>query len=137
MDVSLDQLIDVGLNVVGFLLAGGLILTLSSLLRRRDKSGSPTAGSRGKAVKIADVQGADISRATGGMEFVRLGDGSDRKSPDPKESGVSVPGAEKTRRNRAEVIRMARKMLAESRSPSAVAGDLPISEAELAMLSGK
>jgi hypothetical protein len=137
MDVSLDQLIDVGLNVVGFLLAGGLILTLSSLLRRRDQSGLRTAGSGGKAVKVADVQEADISRTPAGMEFVRLSDGLDRKSPNPKDSGVSAPVAEKTRRNRAEVIRMARKMLAESRSPSAVAGDLPISEAELAMLSGK
>lgn len=145
MDVHTEQLIDIALNVAGYLLAGGLwLLVYTAWQNRRATRAAGTAKSEtvGRtAVAAAAVVPANLAPTPAlpkegrrSLEFVTFR--GDRRQSEP----AAAPTAEATldrRRNRAEVFALARRMLAEGASADAVKSELPVSDGELALLHGK
>ena len=137
MDVSVEQLIDTGLNVAGFLAAGGLMLVLISLFRPR-QSAEAEQKMPAAAKATAQSEAAPVSEAVARPE-----------APSAKltfvsfdQSAAATPATTPKRREagpredrRAEVIKLARTLIAERQSEQVTARQLPLAEAELAMLS--
>jgi hypothetical protein len=135
MEVSQEQLIDVGLNVIGFLAAGGLLLLISSFFRR-DRTTKPAAevvSSGEPGTVLVDLPENDNPAPD--LEFVSFTPLSEETDDRTTESVTQRPSTEVSRRDRSEVIRMAREMIKARRSTEEITDELPLSEAELAMLS--
>jgi hypothetical protein len=125
MEFSPEMMTDIALNAVGYLAAGALSVVIYVLFtgrgHRRD----------GQAVVPAPAFESDAShpnRSTGGgrsVEFVRL-------SQQRREE--TTPAFAERRRNRVEVIARARQMLDDGMPASKIKQSLPISDAELALL---
>jgi hypothetical protein len=141
MDVMLDTLttlsagtlVDAALNVVGFLAAGGFFLVISSMVRDR-QARKATEGVVDERPSAAEAAAPAVEGRTS-LSFVSLASERPGRKPAAKEEAPVETAAESMRRNRAEVINLARKMIAARESREAIAGKLPISEAELSMLS--
>lgn len=135
MEVSQEQLIDLGLNIVGFLAAGGLLMIVSSVMRGRKQRKLATAESPGVAAREAAPTDTTSDKDNPDIEFVSL------VPKDPVEKDGSPGGVQPAqagpiaRRNRSEIIKMAKEMLEARRSTEEITESLPVSEAELALLS--
>lgn len=124
MELSNDQLINIGLNIVGFLAAGGLMMLIASVFRgRRTALSAITAtNSTAKDLKINKTTAQSAMRQKA-PTFVPL-TGADE----------SQPADNDRRRNRARVLELAQQMIADGQSDERIADLLPISQAELAVL---
>ncbi len=134
--ISPDRAIDVGLNVIGFLAAGALMMVVSSMFQRNRRTEmidevavKPTEASTA-APKEADKP-KEQSRSS--ISFVSFGDKPNRpeRTATEKTQRANIAGG---RRNRAEVIRLAKEMIDARKSGEEIRKRLPITEAELAML---
>lgn len=132
MDVMNDQLIDIGLNILGYLIASALGMLVYSTFHRREKA--PTTAS-GTVPQPAAKPAAAPVEGKKQLEFVTF-----RGSDSAEISEVSVPAEPKARvdRNnradRAEIVRLARGMIKAGASGETIRRTLPISEGELALL---
>jgi hypothetical protein len=132
MEFSQSTLIDVGLSVTGYLAAGGLWMVLYSLFTGRGKMPvAATAGSPADAATRAAIGSAVRDRRV--LQYVDLRGSGDNPAPVNRimQEGLR---ADQYRRNRTEVVRLAREMLKDGRSNEEVRDLLPISEGELALL---
>ena len=127
MDISTDTLIDLALNIAGFLTAGGLLLVIYSAFNRKNHD------SRAGYEDCPQVTGdqhqlpAASARTGRGIEFISL----QETGIGPEESkGDELSG----RSGRAAVIKMARELLSAGSTHNDVKAVLPISDAELALL---
>ena len=133
MEFSQDALIDVGLSVAGYLAAGGLWMVLYSLFTGRTRT-------QDAVPQTADQVNPETSAAIGravrekrSLQYVDLRE--TKKNSTPVERPTPEPArVDQYRRNRAEVVRLAREMLKDGRSRDQVRELLPISEGELALL---
>lgn len=127
MPLTQDMLIDLALNVVGYIAAGALSLVIYSMFHRPPRPAAP-AGTEHEPVQ--SEQRAESYPATVGpktdAEFVGFGESA----------GPSTAGGQSLtlRRNRAEVLRLARGMLRSGASDAEIKAVLPVSDAELAVL---
>jgi len=131
MDVLNDQLIDIGLNVLGYLIAGALGMLVYSTFRGRQKAPAavpaesapertaPTAGGEKRNLEFVSFrpsQAADIKEVTLPAEPAR-------------------PRVDRSKRaDRAEIVRLAREMIKAGTPGDMIRRTLPISEGELALL---
>jgi hypothetical protein len=135
MEVSQDQLIEMGLNIIGLLAAAGLLLIISSALRKTRK--------KNLAIEVAPVMAAEQvvsavsppDHTAAAMEYVSLTSSSDTESAERHASNTPVSDNGVARRNRSEIIGLAREMLAARQTTEEISDSLPVSEAELALLS--
>jgi len=140
MDLSKEVLMDLFLNAVGYLAAGGLSLALYALFCGRKKAAldSPrpdlsTADQRcGKAGNVAGerrrIEFIKFGEQPYKADAAGTGDVHSKRAP-------AMPAA--SLRNRIEVIGLARKMINAGASAEKIRAILPISEAELALLSSQ
>jgi hypothetical protein len=133
MQIPTEQLIDVALNIAGYLAAGGFWLVIYSAWqnrKRRTVEGIATDSPDSAASRPATVAAA----AAAGGEFVNF---RDRQASDKaaEERGSGDSGT--NRRNRAEVFALARTMLSKGVSSDMIKRTVPISDGELAILAGK
>ena len=132
MEVTQTQLLEIGLNIAGFLAGGGMLLTLASFFRRKSPSESalqnnPLAANLNKpSVSANEAVSPEI-------QFIDLSAGT--SAPDEVES--SQPKQIGRRRNRADVYQLAQQMLRKARSTEEITGKLPVSEAELDILKAR
>ena len=138
MDVLNDRIIDVGLNVIGFIAVGLFWVVVYTAITKSRKA--PTVcGAPEKSVIGNDVQASVPDRAAAEkqkLEFinfnsmpVKSGSGSTVSSPAGSANRAS------TRRNRVEIIRMAREMIEKGVTDEKIRSALPISDGELTLLS--
>lgn len=129
MLIDNQMLIDLALNVVGYVAAGALSLVVYSMFHRTPQ---PTAPRESQAARQASPQptvampaGSNLTPDARGMHFVGFGESSRGES-----------GAQNLtlRRNRAEVLRVARGMLRSGATDAEIKASLPVSDAELAVL---
>ncbi len=140
MDLSKEMLMDLLLNATGYLAAGGLSLVLYTFFRGHRKARSDSAGAYPAA---GDYRRGYVSEDAGKrrrMEFVKLDQQLPRADTEAAGDGHSrsasaMPAS--SRRNRAQTIGLARKMVAAGASAEKIRAVLPISEAELAFLSSQ
>ena len=133
--ISMNQAIDIALNVVGFLAAGGLMMVLTSMFRGKRETvetGRQTAVSE-LSTATAPVSPQEQTKSR--ISFVSFGAQASPENSTTPDATPSNRIAERGRRNRAEVIRLAREMIEARQSREAIRNRLPITEAELAMLS--
>jgi hypothetical protein len=136
MNISLDRAIDAGLNVIGFLAAGALMMVVSSMFQRNRRTGTidEVAAMPTEAPAAAPKEAeSPEEHSRSSVSFVSFGDQPKR----PETTAIDrTPKANVSggRRNRAEVIRLAREMIEARQSGEEIRKRLPITEAELAML---
>lgn len=137
MDVTIDQLIDVALNMAGFMAGGALMMVLASMFRRRQ----PHQAAVPAAVKPIDPAPVEKPRPAKTvptrMQFIKFGETAVSRPTERRSAAVGSKTSTPVRRNREEVIRLAREMIAAKQPKDKIARSLPVSEAELAMLSNE
>jgi len=132
MDVWNKQVVDIGLAVIGYLAAAGLGMLLYSALagrRKRVKAETATrrAHSEGGTPRPAELEPQ--------VQFVDL-----RPRPDsaPRRAEQTSPdgtvSSRDGRRDRAEIIRLARQMLKTGTPSEMIRRTLPVTEMELTFL---
>jgi hypothetical protein len=133
MELSQQFLIDMALNAGGYLLAGLLGMVVYAMFR---KGRATTATSpRHEEAENDRPTRAEAGGESRKLEFIRLGQGPD------KISLAASPGLEggvdnsARRRDRAETMRVARSMLKAGASHQQIRRVIPVSEAELSLLS--
>ncbi|MEW5993424.1 MAG: hypothetical protein AB1744_03415 [Candidatus Zixiibacteriota bacterium] len=136
MEVSNAMWIDLVLNLIGFLAAAAALLVLQSMWRDRRRA-------RTEAVTPQSVSGAEaVNAGRSGdrrrLEFIRLGE----TAPPAGQSEMSTKDPTSTprltaaqRRDRLEIIKLARRMLDAGATTDRVKAVLPLSDGELALLS--
>ena len=135
MDISQQFLIDMALNVGGYVLAGLVGVVTYSMLHRRRRSTAP-----------ADVAPIEVpapettSQPTGEtesrrIEFIKLGEHQSEATGRTAAESTPQTGANGERRDRSEIIRIARTMLKAGASDEKIKRLIPISDAELSLLS--
>ncbi len=137
MTISQDMIIDVALNVAGYLAAAGLLLVVGSMFRRTPKRAKVAAQVPESASQDAPSR-AERTTEHRRLEFVNLK--SDSVIPESPSQPTRRAGREDIgayRRNRVEVMRLAREMLEAGSTRERVRETLPISEGELALLTRK
>ena len=138
MDVSQELLIDVGLNLVGYLAAGFLLILIYSLFKKSGQAKvaghlSQTDTSHPTASDLKVVRTAEPA-SDSSVEFINFGN-SEIKADEPARPAARTPRvSEDYRRNRLKIISTARQMLNAGTPENKVKSLLPISEAELSLL---
>lgn len=138
MDVSQELLIDVGLNLVGYLAAGFLLILIYSLFK---KSRNPKVAGQLSQSEISCPTPSDMKvvptaepASDSSVEFIKLGS-AEINVDKPARPTVRPPKiTEDYRRNRLKIITTARQMLNAGTPENKVKSLLPISEAELSLL---
>jgi len=128
MDVNQTQLLELGLNALGFLVGGGIMMVLAAIFRRSKKI------SRHDLKKpqpiVAAKSDVPVESRQEDFQFINLSGSrpTEDKSSEPKSSlGLS-------RRNRTEVYQLARRMLEAHKSASQISDELGMSQAEISLL---
>ena len=133
MNIPKELLIDVGLNVGMSMVAGAAWAIIFSMFRRPRQAKT----SRNSHELFVQPEPAKQPRKVDSapMAFVNLRQPADTEIYTPGDPGAA--GSDMYRRNRSEVMRMAREMLAAGSSREGIRRNLPISEGELAMLANR
>ncbi len=133
MEVVDTQLLNIGLNVLGYLVAAALgMLVYSAFLgRRRQPAPVPLSAPVASENEAPAAEPPAPSDVNSGYEFVDLRQTAtsverDADEPQPKDK----PG----HRDRPEIIRLAREMVKAGTSGEMIKRTLPISDVELALL---
>jgi len=132
MELSTEMWIDVALNATGYLAAGALATVMYSLFRRHPARSTHPADGHQSVEQPESQQPDGLSSVADNMQYVEFG--STEGSPASR-SITSEPATR--RRNRGEVIRLARQMVEVGTPEEKIRDLLPISEAELSLLSLK
>ncbi len=127
-----DIIIDLGLNVVGYLAAGVLSLVIYSIFRRDRQPATPKAepvaagakSQKAQATGTAETPAPAAPSRGGKVQFVGFGERGEKPAA----------GNDPMRRNRADVLRIAREMIRTGSSSAEIKAALPISDTELAVL---
>ncbi len=130
MDVFNDQLVDIGLNALGYLVAAALGMLLHSAFTNRRRAAAIAASVEGKTVSCPTASTGPASRP--GLEYVDL-----RQVSAGRKTGSSRKATEvkhEIRRDRPEIIRLARQMVKAGTPGDIIRRTLSISDAELALL---
>lgn len=139
MDVSQELLIDVGLNLVGYLAAGFLLAILYSLFTKpaKEKAVSPLTETGPACLTPSDMRKTQSSEPETDptVEFIELRNSGSVNVSEPARPAVGPKKiSEDYRRNRLKIISTARQMLNAGTPENKVKSLLPISEAELSLL---
>jgi hypothetical protein len=132
MGNSADYLIDMGLNIAGFLAAGLLAALVYSLIADRGKKRKSAAVAATPAPLAAPPSPRSrLAEDVGNIEYIDL-----------RKAGVVAgiadqvyhPRGEYKVRDRQEIIQQAKKMISGKKSSSGRTMTLPLTEAELAFM---
>lgn len=127
MDVLNDRIIDVGLNVIGFIAAGLFWMIVYTTITKFRKA--RTASNIDIPIPQPVPAAADMQKP----EFISFNSMPVRT--DSVKTAPSTASRSGTRRNRLEIIRVAREMIENGASDENIRNALPISTGELALLS--
>jgi hypothetical protein len=130
MDVLNEQVIDIGLRVTGYLAAAGLGMLLYSAIRGRRRA-TATVGTP----EVSSEPTRAAASAQSAVQFVSLRHPQSNTVATRTEGSASTsPQKTDIRRDRPEIIRLARQMLKAGTPTEMIRRTLPISDAELAFL---
>ena len=130
MDLSQQFLIDMALNVGGYLLAGALGIVIYSMFRRRKPAVAAVDERTGVDVESAEPTPVK-ENPTRKLEFIKLGTGPTSTPTAARQ----VTESRSERRDRADIIRVARTMLKAGATHDKIKRVIPVSDAELSLLS--
>jgi len=133
MDISQQFLIDMALNIGGYVLAGLVGVVVYSLLHRRRESALAVETAPAETLAPEEVPKAPGTTENRRLEFIKLGERSEKVDIDTDPGSSNAVAGD--RRNRSEIIRIARTMLKAGASEEKIKRLIPISDAELSLLS--
>ncbi len=131
MDISSDFFVDMFLNLAGYLAAGALGVvvypTLARWLKRHFAVIAP--------LPVKSAQAETKETVSSAAQFLRLGSPSTETRSAPGAVAAEAPRTTAAdRRDRVDIIRVAREMLKAGADNKRIQQVLPVSEAELALL---
>ena len=129
MELSIDMLANVALDVLGYLAAGGLAVVLYQLLQKNRKRVVPAPVENTEVVKKSQYGFSDMTARGKSLQFVDFQENKQNNGSDHEKCRSG-----NLRRNRDDVIRLARQMIASGTPDTRIRELLPITEAELALL---
>ena len=135
MDISQQFLIDMALNVGGYVLAGALGILIFSMFKRRKEVPVPVKSEPTPEISAASIDAEAVVGEKRRVEFVRLGQQNTAARPAINKTDTNDSAVAGDRRNRTETIRIARTMLKAGASAEKIKRVIPISDAELSLLS--
>lgn len=126
MDFTSSFIVDLVLNVLGFLVAGALALTINSIYQRRQRTTAilPEEPAT-EEPQTPPTKAVRRPVRSGAGEFITLGAGTAAASETPVFDGNS---------RRAQVIQAAREMLDKGATDPEIKSAIQVSDAELAVL---
>ncbi|MDX9856328.1 MAG: hypothetical protein RBT76_00895 [candidate division Zixibacteria bacterium] len=137
MEAYQEQLIDIALNVLGYLAGGAFWLVVYSAWRNRiARAHEREVGASAAQSPVTPAVSGALAAAAADAEFLDL-------RSVPAVTNAANPGGRRpvaaagVRRNHREVFALARTMLEKGASTDAVKAAVPISDGELALLTGK
>ncbi|MCB2230594.1 hypothetical protein KQH82_07755 [bacterium] len=138
MEVYQEQIIDIALNVLGYLAGGALWLVVYTAWRNRASQTGMTSVTDALASSVQDVQpaAAIAHPAAADAEFLDLRSVK-QTEPAPKPQPPRPARTGLGRRNHGEVFALARTMLEKGATAETIKATVPISDGELALLTGK
>jgi len=132
MDVLNDQLIDIGLNVLGYLVAGALGMLIYSTFHGSRKAPAVVP------VESAQTKGPQSTKVVSekrNLEFVSFRQADVVGENEISQSVEPTPRIDRNNRaDRVEIVRLAREMIKAGTNGETIRRTLPISEGELALL---
>ncbi len=135
MDISQEFIIDMALNVGGYLIAGAISVLIYSLFAGRRKNVAVAQSSEPIAAEQQAIASTVAETEKRRVEFIKLGhENATGSAPEGKSESMRETTSS-DRRDRAEIIRIARGMLKAGATNERIKRVLPISEAELSLLS--
>lgn len=135
MDISPQFLTDFLLNFIGYLAAGALAVVVYLFVSRKKAAAPTTSTPVGKDHSENDHNAASAHQQRRKIEFVSF---AEEPVSSPVADDVQDPQSGDDilrRRDRSDVIRVARAMLNAGASTEKIRNLLPVSEAELSLLS--
>ena len=141
MELSQQIIIEVALNIVGYLAAGALsILIYRNFARPAGRNTTSPEVESERAMKSEPLtESAPPRELTRSVEFINFGTGVSSRPASPAKmlSNSTVRGGANAavRRDRADIIRIAKEMMKAGATAEKIKGVIPISEAELSLLS--
>jgi len=123
METLADNWLSIGMDVVGYLAAGAFAVVVSSMFGARSRAASP-------AIAPADNP-KPVERNPVRTAYVPLGKQASTAAASSDETVVSSTG----KQDRREILKVARKLVQTGVSPERIQSLLPVSEAELALMS--
>lgn len=131
MDVVNDQMLDVGLTVLGYGVAGALGMVVYSMFHGRSRAGAGRRAVSSPGTTTITPRPDNRSK----VEFVDL---SQCRSSTPRGEGstpaLRVSPGNTSGRDRTEIIRLVREMLKAGTPRETIKRTLPISDGEIALL---
>ncbi|MEA1981484.1 MAG: hypothetical protein U9N54_10990 [candidate division Zixibacteria bacterium] len=130
MELSQDILIEVGLNALGYIIVSILSIMVYSMFKRQNKTVTnaenkfamdESNSDKGKILKNENV--------SDNANFISFGTSRNANNIAPEEAKNNT-----ARRDRPQIIRIAREMIKAGANEEKIMSLLPISEAELAIL---
>ncbi len=135
MDLSQQFLIDMALNVGGYVLAGALGILMFSMFKRRKEVPVPVKSEPTSEMTAVSGDAEPVVGEKRRVEFVRLGQQDVAERSRITRTDTAETAVVGDRRNRTETIRIARTMLRAGASAEKIKRVIPISDAELSLLS--
>jgi len=134
--LTTDFAIDMAVNIVGYLIAGTIGVMIYRLFRRgpRVTEESLASDSVGTPEYAGVARPSTAQAVTNRVQFIRFGE---RKAPQTESQAPRLTSSDGgvNRRNRTEIFRVARSMIKAGATHDSIRKVLPISEAELSLLS--
>ncbi|MDF1545006.1 MAG: hypothetical protein P1R58_07885 [bacterium] len=137
MDISQEVLIEVALTLIGYLASGALAIMIYRMVTR-PKANNQTQESVRTAARrteepLSETQ-LEPDRLANSAEFINFGAPSPSAPKLLSSSKIDYAVSRAARRDRADIIRIAREMMKAGATTEKIKGVIPISESELALL---
>lgn len=134
--MTTDFAIDMLVNIVGYLIAGAVGILVYRLFHSKSEGDLSEVADSAKlnSEKPSLNQPTAVGAAERRVQFIRFGERPVVKSANRRSTATGAEGSV-GRRNRTEIIRVARSMIKAGATHDSIRKVLPISEAELSLLS--
>lgn len=132
MEVNQMQLLEIGLNALGFIAGGGILMVLASMFRRKGSKIVPADTIAAAPAKDMPTK-PDSGSSAKGFEYIDLS-GSNKDVTRPAKKSAELT---RSRRNRAEVYDLARRMLNARKPVREISDELSMSRAEVSLLKAR
>ncbi len=134
MDISSGYYVDLLLNLIGYLAAGALVWTVYPIVAPRLRRRSITL----VRPEVPPNRPVSVEQPAAAPQFMRLQDPTPTAqtftADDEKPTEISSVMRPSERRDRVDIIRIAREMLKAGADNKRIQQVLPVSEAELALM---
>ncbi len=137
IDLISEQSIDIGLNLIGYLAAGMFWMLIHTAWTNRNKKEAAvntTAANLNITNQPLNIQKPEPRKPAQNVQFLNLASPVEPVSQSQREKIPTVIEPSSNRRDRQDIVRIARQMIKNGVNDNQVKATLPISDGELALI---